>query len=93
MSREGKSPDFKLDVVQKRKGPVMTTLDDCYKVGPGPSSYHTIGPMRITYDLYERCTKLPADTLAMATTLQVNLFDSLSATVKGHGTSVRRLPA
>ena len=87
MSREGKSPDLKLGVVLKRKGPVMTTLDDCcYKVGPGPSSSHTIGPMRITYDLYERCTKLPADTLTMATTLQVNLFGSLRAAGKGHGT-------
>ena len=26
----------------------------------GPSSSHTIGPMRITYDFYQRCTKLPA---------------------------------
>ena len=35
-----------------------------HKVGPGPSSSHTIGPMRITYDFYQRCTKLPADQLA-----------------------------
>src|SRR6185503_6691155 len=39
------SPD--LNVVKKEKGPVMTTLDEFYKVGPGPSSSHTIGPMRI----------------------------------------------
>ena len=62
--------DPKLDVVQKQKGPVMTTLDEFYKVGPGPSSSHTIGPMRITYDFYQRCTKLPADALAKATTLK-----------------------
>jgi L-serine dehydratase len=78
--------DPKLNVVQKEKGPVMTTLDEFYKVGPGPSSSHTIGPMRITYDFYQRCTDLPADTLAKASTLQVNLFGSLSATGKGHGT-------
>src|SRR5690349_18082950 len=35
-----------LDVVKKGKGPVMTTLEEFYKVGPGPSSSHTIGPMR-----------------------------------------------
>ncbi len=75
-----------LDVVQKSKGPIMTTLDEFYKVGPGPSSSHTIGPMRITYDFYQRCTKLPADQLAKATALKVNLFGSLSATGKGHGT-------
>ncbi len=61
------SPD--LDV-KKAKGPVMTTLDEFYKVGPGPSSSHTIGPMRITYDFYQRCTKLPADQLAKATGAQ-----------------------
>jgi L-serine dehydratase len=78
--------DPKLNVVQKGKGPVLTTVDEFYKVGPGPSSSHTIGPMRITYDFYQRCTKLPADKLNRATTLQVNLFGSLSATGKGHGT-------
>ncbi len=75
-----------LSVVKKGQGPVLTTVDEFYKVGPGPSSSHTIGPMRITYDFYQRATKLPADKLAKATKLQVNLFGSLSATGKGHGT-------
>jgi L-serine dehydratase len=75
-----------LDVVKRSKGPVMTVVDEFYKVGPGPSSSHTIGPMRITYDFYQRCTKLPADQLARATGLKVHLFGSLSATGKGHGT-------
>ncbi|MFO0815756.1 MAG: L-serine ammonia-lyase [Gemmatales bacterium] len=78
------SPD--LEVVKKSKGPVMTILEEFYKVGPGPSSSHTIGPMRITYDFYQRCQKLPADKLAEATGLKVHLFGSLSATGKGHGT-------
>jgi L-serine dehydratase len=85
-----KPPAVKLDpnlaVVKNSKGPVMTTLEEFYKVGPGPSSSHTIGPMRITYDFYQRCTKLPADQLAQATAFKVNLFGSLSATGKGHGT-------
>jgi L-serine dehydratase len=75
-----------LNVVKKAKGPVMTVIDEFYKVGPGPSSSHTIGPMRITYDFYQRCTKLPADQLAKATDLRVHLFGSLSATGQGHGT-------
>jgi L-serine dehydratase len=78
------SPD--LNVVKQSKGPVMTTVDEFYKVGPGPSSSHTIGPMRITYDFYQRCTKLPADQLAQVTGMKVNLYGSLSATGKGHGT-------
>ncbi|WP_284312089.1 L-serine ammonia-lyase [Labrys miyagiensis] len=78
------SPD--LDAVKRAKGPVMTVLEEFYKVGPGPSSSHTIGPMRITYDFYQRCTNLPSDQLAQATGLKVHLFGSLSATGKGHGT-------
>jgi L-serine dehydratase len=78
------SPD--LDVVKRSKGPIMTVVDEFYKVGPGPSSSHTIGPMRITYDFYQRCTKLPAAQLSQATGLKVHLFGSLSATGKGHGT-------
>jgi len=78
------SPD--LNVVKQSKSPVITLADEFYKVGPGPSSSHTIGPMRITYDFYQRCTNLPADQLAKATGLKVHLFGSLSATGKGHGT-------
>jgi L-serine dehydratase len=72
--------------VKQSKGPVMTTLEEFYKVGPGPSSSHTIGPMRITYDFYQRCAKLPADKLDSVTGMKVHLYGSLSATGKGHGT-------
>ena len=82
----GATMSSNLNVVKASKGPVMTILEEFYKVGPGPSSSHTIGPMRITYDFYQRCTKLPADQLAKATGLKVRLFGSLSATGKGHGT-------
>ena len=75
-----------LNVVKKQKGPVMTTIEEFYKVGPGPSSSHTIGPMRITYDFYQRCSKLPPEKLAKATGITVHLYGSLSATGKGHGT-------
>jgi L-serine dehydratase len=85
---QGPAPPLSADlaVAKKGKGPVLTTLDEFYKVGPGPSSSHTIGPMRITYDFYQRATKLPADKLSKATALKVHLFGSLSATGKGHGT-------
>ncbi len=78
--------DPSLDVVKKSKGPIVTTVDEFYKVGPGPSSSHTIGPMRITYDFYQRSSKLPQAERDQATALKVNLFGSLSATGKGHGT-------
>lgn len=83
----GSSPlDPNLNIVKQEKGPVITVIEEFYKVGPGPSSSHTIGPMRITYDFYQRCTKLPADQLSQATGLKVHLYGSLSATGKGHGT-------
>src|SRR6478672_10854625 len=49
--------DPNLQVMKDTKGPVMTLVDEFYKVGPGPSSSHTIGPMRITYDFYQRAIK------------------------------------
>jgi L-serine dehydratase len=84
--RLGATLSPELDTVKKAKGPVMTILEEFYKVGPGPSSSHTIGPMRITYDFYQRCAKLPPEQLKQATGLKVQLFGSLSATGKGHGT-------
>ena len=75
-----------LNVVQSSKGPIMTTLEEFYKMGPGPSSSHTMGPMRITYDFFQRVSKLPDDQLKRATALKVHLYGSLSATGKGHGT-------
>jgi len=64
----------------------MTVLEEFYKMGPGPSSSHTMGPMRITYDFFQRISKLPDEQLKRATALKVHLFGSLSATGKGHGT-------
>jgi L-serine dehydratase len=87
-AKGGQAPtlDPKLNVVQQEKGPIMTVLEEFYKMGPGPSSSHTMGPMRITYDFFQRISKLPPDELKKATALKVHLFGSLSATGKGHGT-------
>ena len=57
---------------------------DLFKVGIGPSSSHTVGPMRAA------CTfarGLDADGLLTGTTsVHVELFGSLGATGHGHGT-------
>jgi L-serine dehydratase len=37
-------------VGKKTKVPIMTVLEEFYKMGPGPSSSHTMGAMHITYD-------------------------------------------
>ena len=67
----------------------MTLVDEFYKVGPGPSSSHTIGPMRITYDFYQRATKLPADQLAQATALKVHLFGASARPARAMARSAR----
>lgn len=65
---------------------ILTTLEEFYKMGPGPSSSHTMGPMQITYDFFLRISRLPRELLANATSVKVHLYGSLSATGKGHGT-------
>lgn len=65
---------------------IRTTLEEFYKMGPGPSSSHTMGPMRIGYDFHQRLLRLPEEVLRRATGVRIHLFGSLSATGRGHGT-------
>ena len=66
--------------------PIETTLFDFFKIGPGPSSSHTIGPMKAGSDFVARCAALSDEVLRRAEALHVILYGSLSATGKGHGT-------
>lgn len=68
------------------KQQITTSIFDLFKVGPGPSSSHTIGPMKAAYDFLRRITQLPSDRIASATSIDVILYGSLAATGKGHGT-------
>ena len=65
---------------------IDTSLFDIFKIGPGPSSSHTIGPMRAGADFLERLAALPAGKLSAAHHIEVELFGSLALTGKGHGT-------
>ena len=38
----------------ENRAPVETALFDFFKIGPGPSSSHTIGPMRIGSDFLNK---------------------------------------
>ncbi|HIX39977.1 L-serine ammonia-lyase [uncultured Desulfovibrio sp.] len=76
-----------LQPIEASRPPIETSLFDFFKVGPGPSSSHTIGPMKAGYDFLERCRALPEDTLAQAASLRMELLGSLSATGVGHGTN------
>lgn len=65
---------------------ITTTLFDLFKVGPGPSSSHTIGPMKAGYDFTHLCARLEPELRSRAVRFRVRLFGSLSATGLGHGT-------
>ncbi|WP_027183546.1 L-serine ammonia-lyase [Desulfovibrio inopinatus] len=62
---------------------ITLSIFDMLKVGPGPSSSHTIGPMRAGLDFLHI---VPPEAASKAYSLRVRLFGSLSATGKGHGT-------
>ena len=64
--------------------PITTSVFDLFKIGPGPSSSHTIGPMKAAFDFRERLAARPE--VATIAAVQVHLYGSLSATGKGHGT-------
>jgi L-serine dehydratase len=63
----------------------MATLSvlDLFTVGVGPSSSHTVGPMRAAKEFADSLT---ADELARLATLHVELLGSLGSTGAGHGT-------
>ncbi|SFS76859.1 L-serine dehydratase [Succinivibrio dextrinosolvens] len=66
--------------------PVETAIFDFFKVGPGPSSSHTIGPMKAGNDFYNKVSALPDEVISKAAAIEVTLLGSLSATGVGHGT-------
>jgi len=60
------------------------SIFDLFKIGIGPSSSHTVGPMSAALRFAEGLRD--AGQLATAARIQVELFGSLGATGKGHGT-------
>ncbi len=64
---------------------INTSIFELLKIGPGPSSSHTIGPMKAGYDFMRLASSLPLETKADLS-LEIRLFGSLSATGEGHGT-------
>lgn len=54
----------------------MKSLKELYRIGPGPSSSHTLGP--------QRAAQLFKEKFAHAAYYEVELFGSLSLTGKGH---------
>ena len=67
---------------------IALSIFDIFKIGPGPSSSHTIAPMKAGYDFAQEAACLSPGELARAEKIEVRLYGSLSATGKGHGTDV-----
>ena len=59
------------------------SLFDLFSIGIGPSSSHTVGPMRAAKAFVQSLTQMTA---APCTRIQVDLYGSLALTGKGHGT-------
>jgi L-serine dehydratase len=66
--------------------PITTSLFELFKIGPGPSSSHTIGPMKAGFDFITTIRSLSSELLSRAASIRVYLYGSLSATGRGHGT-------
>ncbi|MGH3352307.1 MAG: L-serine ammonia-lyase [Nocardioides sp.] len=62
----------------------MISVFDLFSIGLGPSSSHTVGPMRAGADFASRLLRgLRPETVDR---VQIDLFGSLAATGRGHGT-------
>jgi len=63
---------------------MAVSIFDLFKIGIGPSSSHTVGPMRAAGIFLERLGE--AGVLETTTRMRVELFGSLGHTGRGHGT-------
>jgi len=68
------------------KGVIVTSLTDMFKIGPGPSSSHTIAPLRISSNFRTAVENLPRSVMDNVQSLEARLYGSLSATGRGHRT-------
>ncbi|OGV45792.1 MAG: L-serine ammonia-lyase [Lentisphaerae bacterium GWF2_44_16] len=72
--------------MKKVKNIIDTSIFEIFKIGPGPSSSHTIGPMLAAGGFLQSIKELPEDILKKSSGIKISLFGSLSSTGKGHGT-------
>ncbi len=63
---------------------MAVSIFDVFKIGIGPSSSHTVGPMKAACAFVKRLER--HQLLAATQRIQVSLFGSLAHTGRGHGT-------
>jgi L-serine dehydratase len=62
----------------------MTSIFELFKIGIGPSSSHTVGPMRAARQFVQELSL--SGLIAKVSRIKVDLYGSLALTGKGHGT-------
>lgn len=62
------------------------SIFNLFSIGIGPSSSHTVGPMKAAYEFVETLKKQAL--FASVYRLQIDLYGSLALTGKGHGTDI-----
>ncbi len=65
---------------------MAVSVFDLFTIGIGPSSSHTVGPMRAAVRFLHRLEE--ADTFDRVAAVEARLYGSLALTGKGHGTDV-----
>lgn len=73
-----------LVIIQLKEARAMISLFDLFSIGVGPSSSHTVGPMRAGYYFSEQLNNFQL--LSKTNMLRVEIFGSLAYTGVGHGT-------
>ena len=63
---------------------MAVSIFELFKIGIGPSSSHTVGPMRAAFTFVERLDR--SNQVIKVARVQVTLFGSLAFTGRGHGT-------
>src|SRR5579872_3782453 len=64
----------------------MISVFNLFSIGVGPSSSHTVGPMKAAHEFVMQLKE--KNLLAETTKIQVDLYGSLALTGRGHGTDV-----
>ncbi|WP_028117194.1 L-serine ammonia-lyase [Ferrimonas senticii] len=64
----------------------MYSVFDIFKIGVGPSSSHTVGPMKAAKEFIDDLRSM--DKLRSITRISVDIYGSLSLTGKGHHTDI-----
>lgn len=65
---------------------MAVNIFDLFKIGIGPSSSHTVGPMRAAYFFAKDLQK--SGDLSTVSRIKIELYGSLGATGKGHGSDL-----